>query len=107
MKENPLDNQVKTTQSSMKEMETGKEAKSNAAQTNSTPNQSSNSVFNELDMKDLIVKFIQDVDQGDGVALTVIAEKFQTPKEKLKEILDDLCQDIQLYKSQPGHYSSY
>lgn len=63
--------------------------------------------FKEIDIKDQIVSFIQDIDQGDGVALTKIAEKFKIEKGKLKEILDDLCQDIQLYKSQPGHYSSY
>ena len=67
----------------------------------------STTAFDEIDLKDQIIQFFQDTDQGDGVALTAIAEKFGTPKDQLKEILDDLCQDIQLYKSQPGHYSSY
>ncbi len=72
-----------------------------------TPTTAQNPEFDSLDLKDQIIQFIQTNDQGDGVALTVIADRFGTSKEELKGILDGLCQDIQLYKSQPGHYASY
>lgn len=73
-----------------------------------TEEQSLNSdPFKGLDLMDEIVKYIQEKDQGDGVSVQDIAKNFSITTEKLRNIIDQLSQDVKLYKTHPGHYSSY
>ncbi|WP_371801941.1 hypothetical protein [Candidatus Lokiarchaeum ossiferum] len=64
-------------------------------------------VFDNLDQNDQIVDYILKQDSGDGVSIKQIAEHFSIEINHLQSILEQLSQDVRIYKSQPGHYSSY
>ena len=64
-------------------------------------------VFQDLDRNDQIIQFITKQDDGDGVSIQKIMKQFPIEKEELKEKLDQLCQDVKIYKCQPKHYSAY
>lgn len=56
---------------------------------------------------DEIVSFIQNNDDGDGVAVTAIQENFKLDLNTLKDYLEQLTQDIKIYKTNVGYYSAY
>jgi len=64
-------------------------------------------VFQDLDRDEQIVQFITKQDDGDGVSIQSIMEQFSIENTELKEILEQLCQDVKIYKCQPKHYSAY
>ncbi|MCK5344295.1 MAG: hypothetical protein KAR20_12865, partial [Candidatus Heimdallarchaeota archaeon] len=64
-------------------------------------------VFQDLDRNEQIVQFITDQDDGDGVSIQTIMGKFSIENEELKEILEQLCQDVKIYRPQPKFYSAY
>jgi RPA family protein len=63
--------------------------------------------FQKLDLNDKIVQYIQSNDEGDGVSIQKIGESLSVKPEKLKKMLEQLSQDVKIYKVQPGFYSSY
>ena len=60
-----------------------------------------------LDTPDQIVEYITEKDMGDGVPIAEISQAVGVDKADLKGILEQLCQDVKIYKVQPGYYSSY
>ena len=64
-------------------------------------------ILNNQDVSEQICQYIQENDQGDGVSIQEISEKCQIDLESLKRKLDQLLQDVRIYKVQPGFYSSY
>ncbi len=68
---------------------------------------SSNDPFHSLTIMDEIVKFIQKNDEGDGVAVSAIQEAFHLDLTALKGYLEQLSQDIRIYKTNVGYYSAY
>lgn len=64
-------------------------------------------VLDNFDQNDQIVEYILKSDTGDGVSVKQIAENFSMDLNGLQIILEQLSQDVKIYKSQPGHYSSY
>ncbi|MHA1584669.1 MAG: OB-fold nucleic acid binding domain-containing protein [Promethearchaeota archaeon] len=73
---------------------------------NSRPGHS-NSAFNQLDIEDKILTFLQDKDEGDGVSVKDLLSNLGVSKEDLKQILDQMVQDVKIYRPQAGHYSCY
>ncbi|MHA1612060.1 MAG: OB-fold nucleic acid binding domain-containing protein [Promethearchaeota archaeon] len=63
--------------------------------------------FENLNVMDKIVEFIQTQDNGDGVSIQKIAESLSVALPILKSQLDQLSQDIRIYKTSAGHYSAY
>lgn len=63
--------------------------------------------FENLNILDQIVEYIQANDQGDGVSITKIGETLSVDLNTLKKYLDQLSQDIRIYKTSVGHYSAY
>ena len=70
-------------------------------------NSSKSDAFDGLDQNDQIVDYILNHDSGDGVSIKQIADQFSITPVDLQVILEQLSQDVRIYKSQPGHYSSY
>ncbi len=64
-------------------------------------------LFKGLDQMDEIVIYIRENDKGDGVLIEDIAKIFSINMGEIKKIIDQLCQDVKIYKVQPGYYSSY
>lgn len=65
------------------------------------------SSFKNLDAMDQIIDYIKQNDEGDGVSIQNIAESFSLEINQLKGFLDQLSQDVKIYKTSPGHYASY
>jgi RPA family protein len=63
--------------------------------------------FNKLDQESNILNFISENDQGDGVSKKDISEKLQIDEKDLQIILDQMLQDIKIYKARPGYFSLY
>ena len=63
--------------------------------------------FASDDLSDQIVEFIQQKDQGDGVSVDAMLGQFSISKEDLLDMLENLCQDIRIYKVKPNYYQSY
>ncbi|MHA1673593.1 MAG: OB-fold nucleic acid binding domain-containing protein [Promethearchaeota archaeon] len=63
--------------------------------------------FENMDVMDQIVNFIQTNDNGDGVSIQKISESLSVPLPTLKSHLDQLSQDIRIYKTSAGHYTAY
>ncbi|QEE14837.1 OB-fold nucleic acid binding domain-containing protein [Promethearchaeum syntrophicum] len=64
-------------------------------------------LFKGLDQMDEIVIYIQENDKGDGVSIEEIGKIFSINMAEIKKIIDQLCQDVKIYKVHPGFYSSY
>lgn len=64
-------------------------------------------LFKGLDQMDEIVIYIQENDKGDGVSIEIVAKTFSIKMDEIKKIIDQLCQDVKIYKVHPGFYSSY
>lgn len=64
-------------------------------------------LFKGLDQMDEIVVYIQENDKGDGVSIEDVAKIFSINVDEVKKIIDQLCQDVKIYKVHPGFYSSY
>ncbi len=63
--------------------------------------------FENMDVLDQIVNFIQTNDNGDGVSIQKISESLSVSLPTLKSHLDQLSQDIRIYKTSAGHYTAY
>ena len=63
--------------------------------------------FENMNVLDQIVEFIQTQDHGDGVSIQKISESLSVSLPNLKLHLDQLSQDIRIYKTSAGHYSAY
>ncbi len=70
-------------------------------------NEPNSDLFKGLDQMDDIVVYIQENDKGDGVSIEDVAKKFSINMDEIKKIIDQLCQDVKIYKVHPGFYSSY
>ncbi|WP_457556521.1 hypothetical protein [Candidatus Harpocratesius sp.] len=68
---------------------------------------SSNDPFEKLNILDKIVEYIRDNDNDDGVAITEIQSTLKLDLPTLKTYLNQLSQDIRIYKTSDGHYSAY
>ncbi|MHA1766704.1 MAG: hypothetical protein ACTSWX_06800 [Promethearchaeota archaeon] len=68
---------------------------------------SNSEIFKGLDQIDEIINYIRENDKGNGVSFEDIAKKFSINSDELKLIIDQLCQDVNIYKVNPGHYSLY
>lgn len=68
---------------------------------------SSNDPFEKLNILDKIVEYIKDNDNDDGVAITEIQSALNLDLTALKTHLNQLSQDIRIYKTSDGHYSAY
>jgi RPA family protein len=64
-------------------------------------------LFKGLDQIDEIVVYIQENDKGDGVSIEDVAKIFSINMDEVRKIIDQLCQDVKIYKVHPGFYSSY
>jgi len=64
-------------------------------------------LFKGIDQMDEIVVYIQENDKGDGVSIEDVAKIFSINMDEMKKIIDQLCQDVKIYKVHPGFYSSY
>ena len=51
-----------------------------------------------------VVSYIKERDKGDGVAKALIIEKFGSD---VTPIIEQLCQDVKIYKIKTGFYASY
>ena len=82
----------------------GRKKKIEKSEEKSKPN---SDLFKGLDQMDEIVVYIQENDKGDGVSIEEICKIFSINMEEIKKIIDQLCQDVKIYKVHPGFYSSY
>lgn len=74
---------------------------------NTTSIKTANSTFQELDLNEKIIEFIDSHDTGDGTAVKDISQTFSIDEIKLKPILENLTQKIKIYKVKAGFYSTY
>jgi len=65
------------------------------------------SAFKDLDLPQQIIHFIETNDTGDGTSIKDIGQSLSIEENKLKNIIEQLCQDVKVYKVRPGHYSAY
>jgi RPA family protein len=59
------------------------------------------------DVLERIIQIIAQNDTGDGVSIQKIAQELQLSLDQLKPLLEQLTQDIKIFKTQPGYYSVY
>jgi RPA family protein len=64
-------------------------------------------ILKQLDTTQQILDFIESNDNGDGASLKEMAQSLGIEESILKKQMDQLCQDIKIYKVKPGYYSSY
>ena len=62
---------------------------------------------NKFNLEDQISTFIGEKDQGDGVSKKDIAAHLNLSENELQPILDQLIQDLKIYKLRPGFYGLY
>jgi RPA family protein len=65
------------------------------------------SPFERMDLCNRIIGFIVEKDVGDGVNKKDIAQHLNITEDELQPLLDQLVQDIKIYKTGPGTFSPY
>ena len=92
----------------LKEIENNENNERRNNSENSKEQRKTNSdLFKGIDQMDEIVVYIQENDKGDGVSIEDVAKIFSINMDEMKKIIDQLCQDVKIYKVHPGFYSSY
>ncbi len=92
----------------LKEIENNENSERRNISENSKEQRKTNSdLFKGIDQMDEIVVYIQENDKGDGVSIEDVAKIFSINMDEMKKIIDQLCQDVKIYKVHPGFYSSY
>jgi len=84
-----------------------KDKRGNNSETSEEKSKPNSDLFKGLDQMDEIVVYIQENDKGDGVSIEDVAKIFSINMDEVKKIIDQLCQDVKIYKVHPGFYSSY
>lgn len=69
--------------------------------------QENSSAFKDLDLPQQIIHYIEANDSGDGTSIKDIGQALSIDESKLKNLIEQLCQDVKVYKVKPGHYSAY
>ncbi len=64
-------------------------------------------ILKKLDLTQQIIDYIESHDNGDGASLKEMAEELKMDENAIKKHVDQLCQDVKIYKVRPGFYSAY
>ena len=92
----------------LKEIETNENnERRNNSEKSKEQSKTNSDLFKGIDQMDEIVVYIQENDKGDGVSIEDVAKIFSINMDEMKKIIDQLCQDVKIYKVHPGFYSSY
>lgn len=92
----------KSTTSRMREEEDKKNYEKVSSKNPARPDQDSSRNKGFINVKEKVLQFVDDNDDGEGVYITDIQSSFDVEDEKIKEVLEKLLDDGGLFEPRPG-----